>query len=102
MEDIVIVESKDYAQVLFDEVQECYGEHKDLTCHFTLNEFLEIDKNDFVGIYKVGFIKPKDHVVLLAINVSEINEHNKGKLVFPGESLFFSRLQMFSWLHLLV
>jgi hypothetical protein len=90
MEDIVIVESNDYAQVLFDDVQECYGEHKDLTCHFTLNEFLEIDKNDFIGIYKVGFIKHKDHVVLLNIDISEINEHNKGKLVFAGDLLFFS------------
>ena len=53
MEDLVIIESKDYSQVVFDDVSECYREENDLVCHFTLNELLKPIQTDYIGIYKV-------------------------------------------------
>lgn len=53
MDDVVIVESNDYSQVVFDNVFECYPETQDLDCFFTLNKLLKADCTDFVGVYKV-------------------------------------------------
>jgi Tax1-binding protein 1 len=83
-EDIVIVESKDYAQVIFDDVKECYTENQPLECSFTISELLKPDAADWIGIYRVGFTSCKDdYVCYLQVNPSEILE-NKGKVVFEG------------------
>lgn len=52
-EDLVIVESTDYAQVVFDDVKDCYSIDKPLHCIFTLNNLLKAEKSDWIGIYKV-------------------------------------------------
>jgi len=52
-EDLVIVESTDYAQVVFDDVRDCFSYDKPLNCVFTLNNLLKADKSDWIGIYKV-------------------------------------------------
>ena len=83
MEDIVIVESNDYAQVVFDEIKECFIENQTLECHFTLNELLKADASDWIGIYKVGFVNHKDHYCFAPINLEAIHE-NKGKIIFKG------------------
>jgi hypothetical protein len=85
-EDIVIVETKDYAQVVFDDVKECYSESQPVECVFTLNSLLKINPTDSIGIFKVGFTGPSDYVCQEPINLELINE-NKGKLVFDPKSL---------------
>jgi hypothetical protein len=57
MEDIVIIESKDYSQVVFDEIKDCYREDLNLECFFTLNELIKPDQTDFIAIYKVFNLK---------------------------------------------
>ena len=53
MDDIYIVEPKDYSQVVFDDVKESYPINIDLEIYFTLNELLKAAETDFIGIYKV-------------------------------------------------
>jgi hypothetical protein len=86
MEDIVIVESKDYAQVVFDDIKECFGENQPLECTFTLNELLKVDKTDWIGIFKVGFSNSKDFLCTQQVDVESIKE-NKAKVIFPSEVL---------------
>jgi hypothetical protein len=83
MEDIVIVESKDYAQVVFDDVKECYTENHPLECWFNLNELLKANSSDTIGIYKVGFVNFKEYICSQSINVESI-ESCKGKVIFKG------------------
>ena len=52
-EDLVIVESTDYAQIVFDDVRECYSFNKPLECLFTLNDLIKPNETDWIGIYKV-------------------------------------------------
>ncbi len=53
MDDLVIVEPKDYSQVVFDDVKESYPLNIDLIVYFTLNELLKAAETDFIGIYRV-------------------------------------------------
>ena len=83
-EDIVIVESSDYAQVVFDDVNECYSHAKPLECVFTLNELLKIEEStDWVGIYKVGFSSCDEYICNLPVDTKIISD-NKGKLTFDS------------------
>ena len=81
MEDIVIVESKDYAQVVFDDVKECFMENQPLECLFNLNELLKPNGSDWIGIYKVGFVNIRDFVCTQPVSVESI-DNNKGKVTF--------------------
>ena len=92
MEDLVIVESNDYAQVVFDEIKECFAENQPLECHFTLNELLKADASDWIGIYKVGFVHHKDHFCANPIKIEAIHD-NKGTIVFKGKSADFERTE---------
>ena len=83
MEDLVIVDSNDYAQVVFDEIRDCFTENQPLECHFTINELLKADPADWIGIYKVGFLNHKDHYCFVQVDFNEIKQ-NKGKIVFNG------------------
>ena len=83
MEDLVIVESKDYAQVVFEDVRECYAEGQTLECLFNLNELLKASETDWIGIYKVGFANYKDFSCIKHIDLQLINK-NKGKILFEG------------------
>ena len=82
----MIVETKDYAQVIFEDVESSYSENQDLECSFTINELLKPDSTDSVGIFKIGFQVYKDHVCIEPIDVDAIKE-GKGKVVFPGDDL---------------
>ena len=55
MEDLVIIEAKDYQQVIFEEIQDFYARNTNLNCSIIINDLLKINESDFVGIYKVGF-----------------------------------------------
>lgn len=84
-EDLVIVESSDYAQVVFEDVKEVYTNTEDLECVFTLNELLKGDESiEWVGIYKVGFSSCSEFTAKSSIDI--IND-NKGKAIFPVEVL---------------
>lgn len=84
-EDIVIVDSSDYAQVIFEDVKETYTIAKPLECVFTLNELLRSDGADeWIGIYKVGFTTCAEFVCKLSVEM--VNE-SKGKLTFSIEDL---------------
>lgn len=88
MDDLVIVEPKDYSQVVFDDVKESYPLNIDLIVHFTLNELLKAAETDFIGIYRVGFIQSKDYYAYQIINLNEINkENNKGSIVLQADKL---------------
>ena len=89
MEDIVIVESHDYAQVVFDEIRDCFIENQPLECHFTINELLKADHSDWIGVYKVGFLNHKDHYCFAQIDLETI-KGNKGTILFKGIYLIFS------------
>jgi hypothetical protein len=96
MEDLVIVESKDYAQVVFEDVRECYVERQPLECLFNLNELLKVNETDWIGIYKVGFNNYKDFVCMQPVDLDSI-QGNKGKITFNGSLLLiqFNRLNLF-------
>ena len=83
VEDIVIIDSNDYAQVIFDDVKECFIENQPLECHFNLNDLLRADSSDMIGVYKVGFVNYKDYYCCVTVDLSLISE-NKGKITFPG------------------
>lgn len=85
-EDLVIVDSTDYAQVVFDDVKDCYSYDKPLSCVFTLNSLLKADKSDWIGIYKVGFTNCNEHVCIIPVNVDLIKD-GKGKIIFSAEIL---------------
>jgi hypothetical protein len=89
MEDMVIVESKDYAQVVFEDVRECYTERQPLECLFNLNELLKVDDTDWIGIYKVGFSNYKEFVCMKPIDLQLI-DGNKGKIIFDGWFFFYN------------
>lgn len=86
MNDLVVVESNDYAQVIFEHVKELYFENENLDCYFNLNQHLKPDENDFIGIYKVGFNNYKEFKCKKNLDLSLINSSN-GKLAFKGEEL---------------
>lgn len=88
MEDIVVIDTKDYAQVVFDDVHENYSENQPIECWFNLNELLKADTSDWIGIFKVGFVNCKDFVCRQYIDLEFVSE-NKGKIVFEGISSFF-------------
>jgi hypothetical protein len=81
MEDVIIVDTKDYAQVVFEEVKEFYSEKQTLECYFHLNELLKAKENDWIGIYKVGFSNYRDFVCMQAIDLEQI-DGNKGRIIF--------------------
>ncbi len=83
-EDLVIVDSTDYAQVVFDDVKDCYSYDKPLNCVFTLNSLLKADKSDWIGIYKVGFTNCNEHQCIVPVNMDLIKD-GKGKITFPGK-----------------
>lgn len=84
-EDIVIVDSSDYAQVVFDDVKECYSNAKPLECVFTLNELLKSeDSTDWIGIYKVGFSSCDEY--MCNVPIDQVTD-NKGKVAFIIEVL---------------
>jgi len=85
-EDLVIVDSTDYAQVVFDDVKECFSYDKPLTCVFTLNSLLRADKSDWIGIYKVGFTNCNEHLCIVPVSVDMIKD-GKGKFTFQAEML---------------
>lgn len=84
-EDIVIVESSDYAQVVFEDVRETYSNLKPLECTFILNELLQNEQSDdWVGIYKVGFSNCSQFICNQPVNSgTEIEK----KILFPVEML---------------
>lgn len=86
MEDIVLVQSQDYAQVVFEDLEESYPECQDLECAFTLNELIKIEHADWVGIYKVGFTNCKDFVSKKEINVDQVVEQ-RASVVFNADQL---------------
>ena len=88
-EDLVIVDSTDYAQVVFDDVKECFSYDKPLTCVFTLNSLLRADKSDWIGIYKVGFTNCNEHLCIVPVSVDMIKD-GKGKFTFQGRFWLFS------------
>ena len=83
-DDIVIVETTDYAQVVFEDVKETFTNAKQLECSFTLNELLKADESDWIGIYKVGFENCNDYLANIMLDLEQVKE-NKGKVVFPSE-----------------
>lgn len=86
-EDIVIVESSDYAQVVFNDVKEMYSHAKPLECTFTLNELLKCEEsNDWIGIYKVGFSNCDEYISYLPVDIKTVTE-NKGNVTFNVEDL---------------
>lgn len=88
-QDMVLVESKDYAQVVFDEVKEDYAENTTIECEFNLNELLKADESDWIGVYKVGFGSHKDVLCKANVDLAQI-VNNKGKVAFPGiYNIFF-------------
>jgi len=88
MDEIVIVESHDYAQVVFDEIKDCFTENQPLECHFTINELLKADPSDSIGIFKVGFVNHKDYYCHVQIDLNAIKA-NKGMIMFKGDFLKF-------------
>ena len=85
-DDIVIVETTDYAQVVFEDVKETFTNARQLECAFTLNELLKADESDWIGIYKVGFENCNDYLANVMLDLDQVKE-NKGKVVFPSESI---------------
>jgi hypothetical protein len=90
MEDLVIIEAKDYEQVIFENIEEFYPEGINLECLFSINELHKIDESDFVGIYRVGFKNSKDYFTCAAINMSKPNDDKKIKVVIDGKFYFFT------------
>lgn len=86
MEDIVVIQSQDYAQILFEDLNECYAESQDLECVFTLNELVKIDTSDWIGIYKVGFNNCKDHICKQQIEMDKVKD-SKGSIVFTADQV---------------
>jgi len=82
-----MIESRDYAQVVFECVGECYTESQQLECFFTLSQLLKVEPTDFIGIFKVGFTNLKEYVLMKPINVELLTKEKKGKLVFEGQQL---------------
>ena len=64
MENKVIIESRDFAQVVFENVAEWYFESKPIECKFTLSQLFKVEPTDFIGIYRVRL----DHPYLLNID----------------------------------
>ena len=86
MDDIVVVQSQDYAQILFEDLNESYPESQDLECLFSLNELVKIESTDWIGIYKVGFTNCKDFMCKQNINLDQVAD-SRGKLVFPANDV---------------
>ena len=91
MEDMVIVESKDYAQVLFDDVCETYANARPLECSFTLSELLTpANAGDMVAIFKVGFVHYTEYLCAKPVNVDKMTtapNKSKGTVVFDADML---------------
>lgn len=85
-EDIVIVDTKDYAQVVFDDVKECYVEKSPVECLFSLNSLLKASTADSIGIFQVGFNGHKDYKCIMPVN-TDLIDSNKGKLIFEGDAV---------------
>lgn len=89
--DLVLIESKDFAQVVFDDVRDEYTESSPLECEFSLNELLAASETDWIGIYKVGFSSHRDFISKVDIDFKGL-DNNHGKVTFPGTinfSLYF-------------
>ncbi|RNA08855.1 tax1-binding 1, partial [Brachionus plicatilis] len=86
MEDIVLVQSQDYAQVVFEDLNESYPENQDLECVFTLNELVRVENADWVGIYKVGFTNCRDFVCKKEINADQVIDL-RASVVFNAEQI---------------
>lgn len=82
--DLVLVESKDFAQVVFADVHDEYAENATCECEFTLNELLAADQTDWIGVYKVGFSSHRDFVCKVPVDLAMI-VNNHGKVSFPGK-----------------
>ena len=81
--DLVLVESKDFAQVVFADVHDDYAENAQIECEFALNELLKADETDWIGVYKVGFSSHRDFVCKAMVDTSMVVD-NHGKVCFPG------------------
>lgn len=85
--DLVLVESKDFAQVVFDDVRDEYAENGTVECEFTLNELLAADETDWIGVYKVGFSSHRDFVCKAPVELALI-ANNHGKVCFSCKFFF--------------
>lgn len=81
--DLVLIDSKDFAQVVFDEVRDEYAEGNGIECEFTLNELLAADEADWIGVYKVGFASQRDYICKALVEPSLVL-NNRGKVCFSG------------------
>lgn len=84
MEDLVIVDSKDYAQVIFDCTTEHFCNNEPILCEFTLSGLFEAKISDFIGIYKVGFANFQDFLAKKSLNEECLSS---GKVLFELEDL---------------
>lgn len=84
MEDLVIVDSKDYAQVIFDCTSENFADNEPILCKFTLSGLFEAKQSDFIGIYKVGFTDFQDFLAKKSLN-KDLN--TAGEVIFELEDL---------------
>ncbi|CAF1053420.1 unnamed protein product [Brachionus calyciflorus] len=86
MDDCVMVQSQDYAQVIFEDLKDAYTENQDLECLFSFNDLVKMDSSDWIGIYKVGFTNCKDYICKQSIKIDSISE-SRGKVVFPSDQI---------------
>jgi hypothetical protein len=86
MEDSVFIDNKEYEQVIFEDIQSNYTDGLNLECSIRINDFVNVDLCDFVGLYRVGWKSSNDYLLLLSINsLLKTEKNSKIKLIFEGK-----------------
>ncbi|XP_025081435.1 tax1-binding protein 1 homolog B-like isoform X2 [Pomacea canaliculata] len=82
----------EFAAVVFHEIAEMYPTDSDVVCSYTLTENITASPRDWVGLYKVGWLTPRDYVYYewaptpsLAESGSSVGA--KASIVFPENRL---------------
>lgn len=79
--------NKPSIHVIFRKIEESYLVNTDITVHYSISGDLEVNSNDWIGLYRVGWRSHSDYVYYEWApnsNDTERSSDNENKVVFPG------------------
>jgi len=73
-----------YAQVIFNDIEDSYPIDLDLTCRYTLTPGLEAGHGDRIALYRLPYLQPHEYVGYVW---TKITQEAEMQVVFPHKSL---------------
>jgi len=76
-----------YAQVIFQSIEDSYSPQCDIICQYTLTEGLNQSHGDRVALYKLPYLQPHEYVTFVWVQMSSNTEIREQQVIFEKSSL---------------